>query len=288
MAIINRTNFIILLLLATITCTSASAKTITVGPKFALKTIKEALKLSLDNDTIIVDGGIYQEGNILIDKSLTILGKNNPVIDGQKKQEVISIKANFVVLDGFTIKNSGYGTLEDPCGVKVYDAWFVTISNNILDDNFFSIYIQYGKHCIIKNNTINAYGKEEQEIGNGIHCWKSDSIQIIGNKINGHRDGIYLEFVTGSIIWRNISSNNIRYGLHFMFSHNDTYISNVFKNNGAGVAVMFTNGVKMINNWFEDNWGDAAYGLLLKEISDSYIFNNRFLANTTGIFMEGT
>ena len=31
----------------------------------------------------------------------------------------------------------------------------------------------------------------------------------------------------------------------------------------------------------------AAYGIFLKEISDSYITGNKFLRNTTGIFMEG-
>ena len=30
-----------------------------------------------------------------------------------------------------------------------------------------------------------------------------------------------------------------------------------------------------------------AYGIFLKEISDSYISGNKFLRNTTGIFMEG-
>lgn len=157
-----------------------------------------------------------------------------------------------------------------------------------MDDNFFGIYLQYSKHCVIKNNKLIAYGVEEQQIGNGIHCWKSDSLQIVGNTISGHRDGIYFEFVTNSIIWRNISTNNIRYGLHFMFSNNDAYISNVFKNNGAGVAVMFTHKVKMFNNTFEENWGDAAYGLMLKEISDSYIIGNNFRRNTSGIYMEGT
>ena len=73
-----------------------------------------------------------------------------------------------------------------------------------------------------------------------------------------------------------------------MFSNDDAYITNVFKNNGAGVAVMFTKNVKMFNNYFEESWGDSAYGLLLKEISDSYIFNNRFARNTSGIYMEGT
>jgi nitrous oxidase accessory protein len=36
----------------------------------------------------------------------------------------------------------------------------------------------------------------------------------------------------------------------------------------------------MFNNIFEENWGDAAYGLFLKEISDSYIHGNRFIRNT--------
>jgi nitrous oxidase accessory protein len=43
----------------------------------------------------------------------------------------------------------------------------------------------------------------------------------------------------------------------------------------------------MFNNFFRDNWGDAAYGLLLKEISDSYIEGNFFEKNTSGIYMEG-
>ncbi|HRD42574.1 MAG TPA: NosD domain-containing protein, partial [Ferruginibacter sp.] len=118
--------------------------------------------------------------------------------------------------------------------------------------------------------------------------WKSDSLQITGNKISGHRDGIYFEFVSHSVIWRNISKNNLRYGLHFMFSNDNAYITNYFKNNGAGVAVMFTKKVVMMNNTFEENWGDAAYGVLFKELSDCYLSGNNFLSNTTGIFFDGS
>ncbi|MEO6455695.1 MAG: NosD domain-containing protein, partial [Ginsengibacter sp.] len=115
-----------------------------------------------------------------------------------------------------------------------------------------------------------------------------DSMLIIGNTITGHRDGIYFEFVTNSMIWRNISTKNVRYGLHFMFSQDNNYIGNLFVNNGSGVAVMYSHGVKMFNNFFEENWGDAAYGILLKDISDSYILGNHFIKNTVGIHMEGS
>lgn len=269
-------------------CLISNAKTITVGRLYPVKTIKQAIALANDGDIIIVTQGVYKEENIIINKKIKFLGKNFPVLDGQNKAEVLSVAADSVVIKGFKIINSGHAALDDPCGIKVYDRNFVVIENNILDNNFFGIYLQNCKNAVVKNNTIKAYGKQEQLIGNGIHCWKSDNLQIIGNKISGHRDGIYFEFVTQSIIWRNISSYNIRYGLHFMFSNDDSYITNVFKGNGAGVAVMFTKNVKMFNNYFEENWGDSAYGLLLKEISDSYIFNNRFARNTSGIYMEGT
>lgn len=263
-------------------------KTITIGKNQQFTSIQKAINNSSDGDTLIILKGIYKEGNLVVNKSLTLIGKEYPVLDGQKKYEVLSVKANYVTIDGFLVQHSGVATLDDPGGIKVYNSHHVVIQNNFLEDNFFGIYIQYGKYCTIKNNKIKAYGIEEQQIGNGIHCWKCDSLLIIGNTITGHRDGIYFEFVTGSTIWRNISNANIRYGLHFMFSNDDAYICNVFKNNGAGVAVMFTKRVKMFHNYFYENWGDAAYGLLLKEISDSYIIGNHFENNTSGIYMEGT
>jgi nitrous oxidase accessory protein len=263
------------------------AKTIHVGTKQFIKTVQQALKLAVNGDTILVDAGNYHEKNLIVNKSVSLIGINHPVLDGEHTYEIISIKANGVVVDGFKIIHSGISSIEDFAGIKIYNSRDVVIRNNMLEDTFFGIYSQYGTNCTIEKNSITSYAKEEQQSGNGIHCWKSDSMRIIANTITGHRDGIYFEFVSNSIIWRNTSFKNMRYGLHFMFSNNDAYITNIFQNNGAGVAVMFSHQVKMIHNYFEENWGDGAYGLLLKEISDGYIDNNYFVKNTAGIFMEG-
>ncbi|MFZ1371323.1 MAG: nitrous oxide reductase family maturation protein NosD, partial [Ferruginibacter sp.] len=266
---------------------SVYAKTIRIGSQLPVKTIQQGLMLAAAGDTLLVDAGKYHEKNIIIDKSVSLVGIGHPVLDGDHTYEVISVKANGVLVDGFKIINSGISSIEDYAGIKVYNSRDVIIRNNILDDTFFGIYIQFGINCIIEQNKLTAYSKQEQESGNGIHCWKSDSLRIIANVVNGHRDGIYFEFVKNSVIWRNVAEKNLRYGLHFMFSNDDAYICNVFKNNGAGVAVMFSKGLKMIRNYFEENWGDGAYGLLLKEINDGYIHNNYFIRNTAGIFMEG-
>jgi len=102
------------------------------------------------------------------------------------------------------------------------------------------------------------------------------------------RDGIYLEFSDFCKITNNVSKDNVRYGLHFMFSNDDLYKNNRFESNGAGVAVMFSKRIKMHYNIFKDNWGSASYGVLLKEINDSEIIGNIFDANTIGINIEGT
>lgn len=276
-----------LLLLCCFYYTANLANTIQVGRNEKTSTIKSALQLAKDHDTILIQSGHYAEGNLIIRKKITIKGINLPVIDGENKYEVISIKADSVVVDGLKVVNSGTSSLEDFAGIKLYNSRNVTIQNNVLIQTFFGIYSQYGRNCIIRNNTLTAFKKEEQQSGNGIHCWKSDSMQIVGNSITGHRDGIYFEFVTNSVIWRNSSQNNLRYGLHFMFSNSDSYIGNTFRHNGAGVSVMYSHHVKMFNNHFEENWGDAAYGILLKEISDSHIEGNYFTKNTSGIYMEG-
>jgi len=264
------------------------AAVLEVGKGKQYQTIQKALESSKPYDTLYIHSGEYKEGNIRITKPLTIIGRNWPIINGEKKVELMTIRSSYVNISGLVLKNSAEGTMNDPAAIRVAEANHISVVNNKMYNNFFAVYLQYAKHCLIKDNVITASQQHEYQSGNGIHCWKSDSLQIIGNRIAGHRDGIYFEFVTHSIIWRNIAENNLRYGLHFMFSNNDTYITNLFRNNGSGVAVMFTKHVTMINNTFTENWGDASYGVLLKEISDCYMSGNKFYRNTTGIFLDGS
>ncbi|WP_298411215.1 nitrous oxide reductase family maturation protein NosD [Hydrotalea sp.] len=273
--------------LLSVYCTPISAVTLHVAKGHSIYSIQQAVNMAKNGDTILVAPGNYKEKNITINKPIVLLGNNYPVIDGEHTYQLISVRADGVIIKGFKLIHSGTSSLIDIAGIKVYDVKNITIENNILEDTFFGIYLQGATHCTIKNNRLTAYAKTDQQSANGIHCWKCDSLSIIGNTVTGHRDGIYFEFVTNSLIWKNRSIKNSRYGLHFMFSHNDAYIANIFQNNSAGVSVMFTHGVSMLNNVFEDNWGDGCYGIFLKEITDSHISGNTFLRNTTAIFFEG-
>jgi nitrous oxidase accessory protein len=264
------------------------AEQITVGPSSKVKTIKEAIELARTGDTLYVESGTYKEGNIIVEKSLTMIGENFPILDGDHKFEIITVHAHNVTIKGFKFINTGIGSINDIAAIKVFDSKGMHITDNRFEDTFFAIHLSNSSQSWIENNQLQSKVKEEYQIGNGIHLWKCDRITINNNTITGQRDGIYFEFVTNSLITKNRSKGNIRYGLHFMFSHNNEYRENFFINNGAGVAVMYTTGVKMINNTFEHNWGAASYGLLLKDIRDSFVSGNHFIENSTGIFMEGS
>lgn len=265
-----------------------AASTIRVGAGRVYKSIGKAIEMAEEGDTILVDAGHYKEKNLFINiPGLVLKGIGYPVLDGQNKIEIITIKADRVVVDGFKLINSGVSSLDDLSGIKVYESSLVNIRNNILENTFFGIYLSNTLKTTVENNRLTASSTEEFQSGNGIHCWKSDSLKVIGNTISGHRDGIYFEFVKNSVIWRNISKSNLRYGLHFMFSDDDMYVNNVFRNNGSGVSVMYSNRIKMFSNYFEENWGDAAHGILLKEISDGFVEGNYFMKNTSAVYMEG-
>ncbi|HNU48064.1 MAG TPA: right-handed parallel beta-helix repeat-containing protein, partial [Bacteroidia bacterium] len=205
-----------------------------IGKNFSIKSIKEGVVKAQPFDTLYIHSGLYKEQNILIEKSLSLIGVENPVLDGENNFEVLTINANSVLVSGLTIKNSGYSSMKDLAGIKVMNSRQFLIKNNTLINSYFAIHIANCDNFRIENNTIRGTpGTDEQSTGNAIHLWKCLYASIKNNDISGHRDGIYFEFVGNSYIEQNNSYNNLRYGLHFMFSNKDSYIDNKFTDNGA-------------------------------------------------------
>ncbi len=266
----------------------STADTITVCSDCEIKTIKEGIAQAVDFDTLLIKKGTYREYNILVDKPLTIIGENYPVIDGEKKGEIIRVVSDNVTLDGLFIMNVGVSYTSDHAAIRVVRSENFLIQNIVLEKLFFGIYLEKSSNGKVYHNKIIGEAKDEYNSGNGIQLWYSKNVIVDHNIVQGARDGIYLEFSDEITINNNLSSNNLRYGLHFMFSNNDVYSNNIFESNGAGVAVMFSKKIVMKDNIFRKNWGTTSYGMLLKEINDAEITGNTFEENTTGINIEGS
>ena len=267
---------------------SLLAQTLEVCTNCENKSIKEAISKANKHDTILIKKGTYKEYNIVIDKPLTLIGEDYPMIDGENKGEIITIHADSVTVDGLHIINVGTSYTSDYAAIRVVKRRDFVIQNLKLEKLFFGIYLEKANHGKVLNNQVLGDAVEEYNSGNGIQLWYCKNIEIDGNTVTNVRDGIYLEFSDFCKITNNVSKDNVRYGLHFMFSNDDLYENNRFESNGAGVAVMFSKRIKMYGNVFKDNWGSASYGVLLKEINDSEIVGNTFDGNTIGINIEGS
>jgi nitrous oxidase accessory protein len=263
------------------------ARELVVDPRGALTTLGAALAVARDGDRVVVRPGVYREPTIVVSRRVTISGDSGAVLDGEDQRAIMIVAADDVTVRGFTFRRTGASQLEDRAALLARDVRNCTIEGNTLTDTFFGNYLQRVRRCDVHDNRLTGLDRVGSSGGNGIHVWQSDSVRISRNTIRDHRDGIYFEFVKHGEVRLNLSESNQRYGLHFMFSDDCSYLGNTFQRNGSGVAVMYTRRVHMIGNTFARNWGSAAYGLLLKDITDSEIRDNRFSENTVGLYLEG-
>lgn len=278
-----------LCVLAALSCTGALARTLAVcqgGCEYG--SVRAAVAAAADGDIVLVQAGTYREGALVIDKSVTLEGEGWPVLDGELKHQIITISANDVTVRGLVLRDAGRSHVTDIAALQVADVSGCLIENNHVENAFFGIYFAKSTGCTARGNRVTGEGTNEAYTGNAIHIWNGNYITVEDNYASGYRDGVYLEFARGAVVRRNVSERNLRYGLHFMYSNESRFEDNVFRDNGAGVAVMYSKKIDMHGNTFADNWGAAAYGLLLKEINDSVVSRNTFEGNSAAVYIDGS
>ena len=110
----------ILVLLAVILMAKLTvAQTVEVCKTCPISTLKDGIAQAKDFDTIVVKKGTYKEHNVLVNKPLTIIGENYPVIDGELKGEIITVTSDNVTVDGLFIINVGNSYTADYAAIRV-------------------------------------------------------------------------------------------------------------------------------------------------------------------------
>lgn len=266
-----------------------SAATLTVCKKGCTRsTITEAVEDARKGDLIVVEEGIYYTGIVKIMKPLSIKGRGEVIIDGRNRKHVLYIRADNVSIENLTIRNSGMSYVSDYAGIRAEHVSNCQFKNNIISENTYGIYLEKVDGCIIRNNVIHSSAAGEVQSGNGIHLFYSQNITATGNDISGHRDGLYFEYTENSVIKDNISHRNLRFGMHFMFSHYNSFSNNYFYRNQTGVAIMYSRQLVVERNIFAHSTGSASYGFLIKEITDSEFQGNLFYRNTMAVTMNAS
>ncbi|MTI40454.1 NosD domain-containing protein, partial [Fulvivirga lutimaris] len=236
---------IFILLYCTCSLNIGHAQIIEVCKDCKVSTIKQAILIAQPHDLIKVKSGVYECESIEINKPIKLRGEPGAILDGMAGSYVLKLLADSIRVSGFSIINSGRSYTKDYAAIYVSGTSHVEISDNKISKAFFGILVEKSNNGIISNNHVLGTAKKEDQSGNGIHLWHCNNMFISQNEVTGMRDGVYLEFVDQSTVENNYTHNNVRYGLHFMFSNHDKYTKNKFENNGAGVAVMFSKWIEM-------------------------------------------
>lgn len=282
-------------------------------------TIQEAIDASNPGDTIIVNEGIYAEGQINVNKPLTLLANGTAIIDGLQKGHVLIVSANNVTIEGFTVMNSsrGWGL----SGILLQKVQNCKVSGNIVINNTNGIGIKGLGYNIVRDNLamenrygIGLYGAHSHVVeGNilrsnlhGIRLYGSDQNVIQGNVAieNGVLlgelgIGIYLEGSSRNSIEENICINNRWTGIlvwtfsdgnivgknNISNSHNGIYLSSSMNNSIYGNTIDSTSwaGIKLrsesISNTISGNKITYTHGAPGAGILLDWAINNTIVGN---------
>ena len=91
-----------------------------------------------------------------------------------------------------------------------------------------------------------------------------------GTRIRDTRDGVYFSFVDRTDV-RDNDIEGVRYGLHYMYSDENRFEGNVFRDNAAGAALMYSKGIVLRHNQFLANQGHRSYGVLLQTVESTML-----------------
>jgi nitrous oxidase accessory protein len=250
--------------------------------------LQQRIDRAAPEDIVIVDGGVFREP-VVINKSISLIGRNSPVIDGGGQGDVVTISADDVVISGFTIRGSSKNMSQEPAAIKVKDAQRVTIRANHLEDAHFGVHITNSADDLIDSNVIDVGGDTPiARRGHGIYLWEVTGSTIYANTIRHAADGIHMEYADRNGIGKNTVTDS-RYALHFMYANDDKVIGNTFRGNLAGAVLMYSKDLIMKDNELSDNRrGASGTGILLKDDDNVWIEGNRIMRNKFGVTVDGS
>ncbi|MCD4668807.1 MAG: right-handed parallel beta-helix repeat-containing protein, partial [Sulfurimonas sp.] len=160
--------------------------------------------------------GVYK-GNIVIDKPITIIGKEDGVIlDAENKGTVITVESSFVTIKNLKVMNSGDMHHNLDGGIVLKECNNCEVSNCVVENCLFGIDLQMVNNSIMFNNKISSKDVALGLRGDGMRLWYSNDNIIKKNSLIKSRDMV-VWYSHGNEIIENYGEY-CRYSLHFIYA----------------------------------------------------------------------
>ena len=233
--------------------------------------LADAIAGAAPGDVLILAPGLHQ-GPVVIDKPLTLDGGGKAQIDAGGQGSVITVTGEEVVIRGLTLTGSGSSHQGIDSGVQMTrDAASVLVEDNRIEGNLYGVDIHGAKDSIVRANTIiGRQGHRMNERGNGVYVWNAPGAVVEENDIRFGRDGIFTN-TSRKNIFRNNTFRDLRFAVHYMYTHDSEVSGNVSIGNHLGYAIMFSDRVKVVNNI---SIKDRGHGVMLNYANSSDVAGN--------------
>ena len=223
-------------------------------------------------------------GNIIISKPIVLQGDQS-IIKGDKKNTVITIKSNNVVLKNLIIVNSGKRVENLDSAILLEKSNNCKIINCTIKDCLYGINLAISNHTLIKNNIISSIDTLPlQQKGSGIKIWYSNNIVVENNIIKNIKNNV-VSFSHNTNFIDNKFLNSM-FALHFSNSSNIVVKNNIFKYNSSAIVSMGTKNIDIFKNKILSSKGAAGIGIVLGGGKDINIQNNIIKYNAKAFYID--
>jgi parallel beta-helix repeat protein len=149
----------------TIFVTPYSTKILIVPDNYS--TIQQTINHAHSGEVIYIRKGRYEE-NVIVNKTLTLIGDNpaSTVVDGQRSGNVITVRADDVVIKSLNIANSGSGN----AGVFVESRNRMRLEANTISNNSYGIWLASSQNNLICQNNFDNNTHQVHTI-NSMSTW---------------------------------------------------------------------------------------------------------------------
>ena len=254
-----------------------------VSPHGPFTSVAGAIAAGEPGDTVHVEAGTY-EGPLLIERPLSIIGRGGPVIRGSGRGHIIEALAP-VHVEGLVLRGSGDRIDTEDAGIMVR-AGPARIIGNTLDDVLFGIYLKEAAGSEVRGNRVRGKPLALSRRGDGIRLWQSPASSVTGNRVERTRD-VVVYFSSRLAVRDNVITDG-RYGLHYMYSHDNRVSGNRFERNDVGAFIMYSSGLVLERNVFAESRGASGIGLGLKDADDIVARDNLLVGNGAGVHLDNS
>ena len=240
-----------------------------------------------NGDVVYLMEGHYK-GGIVLNRSISLIGLNYPVIDVMGGAFGIDVKANNCTIEGVKIVNTSASKSVQPAGI-VLESDGNVIRRVVTENVYYGLLPKGSDYNRIEDNYLVGMKNLDMNLrGDGIYLWYSKHNLIRNNTILYFQDGIYSEHS----YYNTLINNTVilsRYAVHNMYCSD--YLVDGMKSirNIAGYVIMYSANTTIKNSIAEVNWRSAVgEGIFVIETDNILIENNTLYAGIYGIEIKRT